>query len=127
MNMESDSKLQAASRGLCPRCHQGKVFRKPFYNLKRFDEMHEHCPHCGLRFEVEPGYFIGAMYVSYAISGGVALILGFILFYFGGDPDGWVYAAVVAPVMVLIAPINFRVSRIIWLYYVAGIKYEKGL
>lgn len=89
--------------------------------------MYEHCPHCGLRYEVEPGYFIGAMYISYAISGGVALVMGFLLFYFGGDPDGWVYAAAVAPVMVLIAPVNFRISRIIWLYYVAGIKYEKGL
>lgn len=89
--------------------------------------MYELCPHCGLRYEVEPGYFIGAMYVSYAISGGVALVLGFVLFYLGGDPDGWVYAAVVAPVMVVIAPVNFRVSRVIWLYYVAGIKYVKGL
>ncbi|SFD09150.1 Protein of unknown function [Spirosoma endophyticum] len=89
--------------------------------------MYEHCPHCGLRYEVEPGYFVGAMYVSYAISGGVALVIGFLLFYFGGDPEGWVYAAVVAPVMLIIAPINFRISRVIWLYYVAGIKYVKGL
>ena len=89
--------------------------------------MHELCPHCRLRYEVEPGYFIGAMYVSYAISGGVALVLGFLLFYLGGDPEGWVYAAVVAPTMVLIAPINFRLSRVLWLHYVAGIKYQKDL
>ena len=89
--------------------------------------MYEHCPHCGLRYEVEPGYFIGAMYVSYAISGGVALVLGFLLFYGANDPDGWVYAAVIIPAMILIAPINFRLSRVIWLHYVAGIKYEKGL
>ena len=53
--------------------------------------------------------------------------MGFALFYLFGDPDGWVYAAAIAPVMVLIAPVNFRVSRVIWLHYVAGIKYEKGL
>ncbi|WP_461044827.1 DUF983 domain-containing protein [Spirosoma harenae] len=89
--------------------------------------MHEHCPHCGLRFEIEPGYFVGAMYVSYAISGGVALLAGFLLFYFGGDPEGWIYATIVTPLMIVIAPINFRISRVIWLYYVAGIKYVKGL
>ena len=89
--------------------------------------MYEHCPHCGLRYEVEPGIFYGAMFVSYAISAGVALVLGFALFYLAGDPDGWVYVAVVAPVMVLIAPVNFRASRVIWLHYVAGIKYQKGL
>lgn len=125
--MEDVSKLQGALSGLCPRCRKGKIFSRPFYSPRHFDEMYELCPHCGLRYEVEPGYFIGAMYVSYAISGGVALVLGFMLFYLGGDPGGWVYAAVVAPVMVIIAPINFRVSRVIWLYYVAGIKYVKGL
>ncbi|GAB3731004.1 DUF983 domain-containing protein [Spirosoma lituiforme] len=125
--MEDVSKLQAASKGLCPRCRQGKIFKKPFYSPRGFDEMYEYCPHCGLRYEVEPGYFIGAMYVSYAISGGVALVLGFLIFYLGNDPDGWVYASIVAPVMIIIAPVNFRISRVIWLHYVAGIKYVKGL
>jgi len=125
--MESVSKLQAVLEGRCPRCRQGKIFSKPFYSPRGFDKMHEHCPHCGLRYEVEPGYFIGAMYVSYALSGGVALVLGFVLFYFFGDPGGWVYAGVIAPVMVFIAPVNFRVSRVIWLHYVAGIKYQEGL
>jgi hypothetical protein len=67
------------------------------------------------------------MYVSYAISGGVALVLGFLIFYLGNDPDGWVYAGIVAPVMIIIAPVNFRISRVIWLHYVAGIKYVEGL
>ncbi|MFD2572273.1 DUF983 domain-containing protein [Spirosoma soli] len=125
--MEDVSKLQAALNGLCPKCRKGKIFKKPFYSLTGFDEMYEYCPHCGLRYEVEPGYFYGAMFVSYAISGGVALVIGFLLFYLAGDPSGWVYFAVIAPVMVLIAPINFRVSRVIWLQYVAGIKYVKGL
>jgi len=125
--MKDVSKLQAALNGLCPRCRQGKIFKKPFYSLREFDDMYEHCPHCGLRYEVEPGYFIGAMYVSYAISGGVALVTGFLLFYLAGDPEGWVYASVIAPLMVLIAPVNFRISRVIWLHYVAGIRYIKGL
>ncbi len=89
--------------------------------------MYEHCPYCGLQFEIEPGYFVGAMYVSYAVSGGVALVLGFLLYYLLGDPEGWVYASVIAPTMVLIAPVNFRFSRVVWLHYVAGIKYQEGL
>ncbi|RIV27607.1 DUF983 domain-containing protein [Fibrisoma montanum] len=125
--MGNDSKLQAALNGLCPRCRQGKIFEKPFYSLTGFDKMYEFCPHCGLRYEVEPGYFYGAMFVSYAISAGVALVIGFMLFYLANDPDGWLYVAVVAPVMVIIAPINFRISRVIWLHYVSGIKYQPGL
>jgi uncharacterized protein (DUF983 family) len=121
------SKSQAVFSGRCPRCRQGKIFRKPFYSPMGFDEMHEHCPHCGLRYEVEPGYFIGAMYVSYAVSGGVALVLGFMLFYLFGDPGGWTYVAVIVPAMVLMAPVNFRISRVVWLHYVAGIEYQEGL
>lgn len=89
--------------------------------------MHELCPNCALRYEVEPGYFIGAMYVSYAISGGVALVAGFMLFYLAGDPSGWTYTAVVVPLMIIIAPVNFRLSRVIWLHYVAGIEHKEGL
>jgi uncharacterized protein (DUF983 family) len=125
--MGSVSKLQAVLNGLCPRCRIGKVFNSPFYDLRHFDDMNPNCPHCHLQFEIEPGYFTGAMYVSYAVSGGIALVLGFVLFYLFGDPEGWVYTAVIAPVMVVVAPANFRFSRIVWLHYVAGIRYEEGL
>ena len=30
--------------------------------------MFERCPVCGLKFEREQGYFLGAMYVSYALA-----------------------------------------------------------
>ena len=30
--------------------------------------MHNQCPHCDLTFEIEPGYFYAAMYVSYALN-----------------------------------------------------------
>ena len=33
-----------------------------------FPKMHERCPTCGLKFEREPGYFLGAMYVSYGLA-----------------------------------------------------------
>lgn len=125
--MANVSKSHAVLNGLCPRCRQGKIFSKPFYSPMGFDIMFEHCPHCGLRYEVEPGYFIGAMYVSYAVSGGVALVLGFMMFYLFGDPAGWVYAGVIAVALILIVPVNFRISRVVWLHYVAGIKYQEGL
>jgi hypothetical protein len=37
--------------------------------------MHDRCPHCGLVFNREPGYFLGAMYVSYGLA--LALIAVF--------------------------------------------------
>ena len=37
--------------------------------------MHDRCPNCGLHFNREPGYFLGAMYISYGL--GLALICAF--------------------------------------------------
>jgi hypothetical protein len=35
--------------------------------------MHEACAVCGLRYERAPGYFVGAIYVNYAVTAVVAL------------------------------------------------------
>ncbi len=30
--------------------------------------MHEKCPHCGVKFEREPGFFLGSIYINYGIT-----------------------------------------------------------
>ncbi len=52
-------------RLLCPRCGAAPVFAGPF-------RVRERCPACGLVFEREPGYFVGAIYLNY---GATALIM----------------------------------------------------
>ena len=39
--------------------------------------MHPQCPVCGLRYHREPGYFLGAMYISYGLA--VPLMVAFFL------------------------------------------------
>jgi uncharacterized protein (DUF983 family) len=34
--------------------------------------MHEHCAACDLRYEREQGYFVGAIYINYAVTVAVA-------------------------------------------------------
>ena len=57
---------------LCPRCRTGRIFATSIFRI--FPRIHERCPACGLKFEREQGYFLGAMYFSYAI-GTVAISL----------------------------------------------------
>jgi len=38
--------------------------------------MHDRCPGCGLHFNREPGYFLGAMYISYGLGLAVIFIFG---------------------------------------------------
>lgn len=94
----------------CPRCLEGKVFRGRF-------EMNDPCPVCGLTFEREPGYFFGAMYVSYLLA-----VVFLTTFYFIGEmllPE-WnsLVIALLAVIPYLpLMPAVFRYSRTIWMHF----------
>lgn len=122
--MPNTSLATAIILGKCPQCRQGNIFEFPAAKLSKFHKMNERCPHCGLRLEPEPGFYQGAMYVSYAITIGFMVVIGLIL-YFSGDPSEWVYIGTVIGVMVLLAPLNYRYSRILYLHFIGGIKYDR--
>src|ERR1700674_1740133 len=66
----------------CPRCRQGRIFR---YSIFRgFPKMHERCPVCDLKFDREPGYFLGAMYVSYGLGIAFVAMIAGLLWYVTG-------------------------------------------
>lgn len=48
----------------CPRCRKGDLFVAPF-NPKDPLNMNDKCSHCKQSFEPEPGYYFGAMFISY--------------------------------------------------------------
>lgn len=56
----------------CPRCRRGPMFKDPNpyrkISLKHISEMHENCPVCGQRYDLEPGFWYGTGYVSYALA-----------------------------------------------------------
>lgn len=55
--------------GSCPKCQEESMYvvKNP-YKLSTVYKMYERCGHCGLRYEIEPSFFYGAMYVSYGVS-----------------------------------------------------------
>src|SRR5436309_124222 len=57
--------LGRAVRLRCPRCGATALFRGWF-------SMADACALCGLRFERVQGYFVGAIYINYAVTAGVA-------------------------------------------------------
>ena len=79
--------------------------------------MHPACPSCGLVFEREPGYFVGAMYVSYALAvpayAAVAVVAGLL---FPDRSFESVMAAALLPFLALVPPIH-RYSRVIWMHF----------
>jgi len=86
---------------------EGKLWRG-------FLSMNEACPVCGLVFEREPGYFTGAMVVSYGLAVPTFGLIVLALIVAGVDA---VIALIVGgTVYLLLAPFIFRSSRAIWLH-----------
>lgn len=108
----------------CPRCHQGPLFSYPAYRLTKFSAMPESCPVCGQGYEPEPGFYWGAMFVSYGFSVAIFAISGVGLYYLAGDPPVWVYVTTVAVLTVLTMPLVFRYSRALMLYLFGFIRYN---
>jgi len=76
--------------------------------------MHDECPHCGLKFEREQGYFVGAIYINYAATVLVALPGFFVLDAFTNITTNqqlaiWVPFAIIFPLLF------FHHSRSLWL------------
>lgn len=66
----------------CPRCRQGDIFVKPM-SLSDPIKMPERCEQCSQKIEPEPGFYFGAMFLSYIFSGWYLLLPTLLLvFYF---------------------------------------------
>ncbi|MBC7384320.1 MAG: DUF983 domain-containing protein [Bacteroidia bacterium] len=90
--------------------------------------METHCPVCDLQFEIEPGFFWGAMYVSYALTVGMMLgIGGAILIISQGQAGFWTYIIPIVGTMVLSSPLTYRFARILLLYFFSPIKFKPEL
>jgi len=105
--------LEGILRQRCPRCREGPIYRGPM--LRGLLAMYERCPVCGLTYEREEGYFIGAMYVSYgmAIPPYLAIVSALWLL------AGWRYEmALLGAVVVYLpfVPMVMRLSRVVWIY-----------
>lgn len=99
----------------CPKCKKGQVFIKN-QNIFSLPVMLNHCSNCNYRFEREPGYFIGAMYLSYALSvfqGGVVFLLCY--FLFPTLSITWVVSLILIT-LILFTKKNYKWSRILYLY-----------
>jgi len=66
--LKKGTKLYSILTGTCPRCHENSMYlKKNPYLVSTLFEMHKTCASCGLKYKMEPSFFYGAMYVSYAV------------------------------------------------------------
>lgn len=129
MHTQSSFKPRSLASALisckCPQCRVGNMYKTGPYNLSRFSEMPENCEHCGFRFEVEPGFFWGAMYISYAFTVAISINVSLLLWWYGGNPGIWVYAGVLSVILLGLSPLMLRYSRVVMLYMFGSVSFDR--
>ncbi len=100
----------------CPRCQEGNLYvTRSAYSFKNWSKMHERCLVCEQKFELEPSFYYGSMYVSYAFT--VALFIA--IWIIGSvfmNLNIISVVAILAVVSLILAPYIFRLSRSTWIH-----------
>jgi len=124
MKFLKGSKLYSIFTGTCPVCHKGEMYveRNP-YKFSKALKMHERCSHCNTKFKIEPSFFYGAMYVSYAVGVAIAVATFIIAYFFIGLDRNYTFLAIIGTLIVML-PLILRVSRNIWINFF--MKYDKS-
>ena len=108
-------KLYSILTGTCPKCQNESMYldKNPLH-LNKILKMHDNCSHCGLKYQIEPSFFYGAMYVSYGLNvavGIAAFIISFIIFGYSLK----VAFITIIIILMLLFPFVLRWSRNIYI------------
>ncbi len=108
--------------GNCPRCHEESMYENSNpYALSKIFSMNDRCSHCGLKYKIEPSFFYGAMYVSYAVGVAFAVAAFVVSFLFLGTSLVTTFISIVGTLIVFM-PLILRLSRNIWINFF--VKYD---
>lgn len=81
------------------------------------------CSVCGQNYELETGFYWGAMYVSYGINVLVFVVMwGITELIFPADTNPWWYVGLITVTEVLLVPFTFRWARLIWINFFVDYK-----
>lgn len=100
----------------CPNCHKGKIFKDKSLFAFGFPKMHDQCSHCHTRFNKEPGYFFGAMYMNYMLNVAQGIGVYFLARPFFSETFDLRIFPIIAAVLILLTFFNIRLSRLLWIY-----------
>ncbi len=108
-------KIHSIINAKCPVCQNDDLYldKNPFH-LKSILKMHERCRNCNTKYAMEPSFFYGAMYVSYAIGVGLGIGL-FLIAYYIFKLNFLNTFFLIAGGIVIALPVIMRLSRNVWL------------
>lgn len=100
----------------CPRCSKGNLFhKKGLIVFSEVLEMPERCSHCDLKYHIEPGFWLGAIWTSYPIV--VIIELPFLLLAVTSTGNTiWIYFSLMVAALIFAYPLMLRLGRSIWIH-----------
>jgi len=113
--LKKGSKLNSILTGSCPKCQNESMYsdKNPLH-LTKVLKMNENCSHCGLKYQIEPSFFYGAMYVSYGLNVAVGIAAFIVSFVFLKTTIEKSFLAIIITLIVLF-PFVLRLSRNIYI------------
>ena len=115
MVFKKGTKIYSIANGKCPKCHKGKFFTHGItFNPSKITQIHDTCSHCNLKYMIEPSFFYGAMYINYGITVAISVTI-FLIAKLGFQFDLLNSFFTVLAALIITAPLNLRLSRILWI------------
>jgi uncharacterized protein (DUF983 family) len=113
--MQKISAIKSILTCKCPRCRTGRVFthKNPYH--RKFGKIEKRCSSCKLIYEMEQGFWYGAMYISYAF--GVIISIPLVIILLSKTSlEIFQITGVIFCVLFVLSPLLFRYSRSVWLH-----------
>ena len=114
--LKKGSKLYSILTGTCPQCQKESMYiDQNLLHLNNLLKMNEKCSHCGLKYQIEPSFFFGSMYVSYGLNVAIGIITFIVYFQFDRDMLNSFISIII--VLILAFPFVMRLSRNIYINF----------
>tara|TARA_B110000444_G_C18851574_1_gene606158 strand:- start:9482 stop:9886 length:405 start_codon:yes stop_codon:yes gene_type:complete len=113
-------KIYSILYNYCPQCHEGRFWatNNPFKNvLLKDDGTSKYCNKCKLKFDLEVGFWYGAMYVSYALGVFILVVSWIMVLVLFPEIEIEHEIAIISGAILLFAPLNYHLSRLIWINF----------
>lgn len=117
MNSLKGNKLYSIFTGTCPVCQEESMYKEDNpYKISKLFAMNDRCSNCGTKYKMEPSFFFGAMYVSYAV--GIAFATAaFVISHFLLNLNLLPTFIIIVATLVVFLPVIVRWSRNIWVNF----------
>lgn len=116
----------------CPRCRRGPMFKDSNayrkLTLKHIFEMPDKCPVCNQKYDLEPGFWYGTAYVSYALAVAlsVSTFVAWLVLIGVSTEDNRIFYWLItnAILLVVLQPWLMRLSRVVYMRFF--IRYDEN-